>query len=149
MIRTRVLRRRKRIPAVMEALLFALDRFDHSEREIKPMIEKNTVVVSDRYIYSSLAYQGAAGLDLGWIMQINRFSLEPDLAIYIDVPFEVLASRMRDNRSVMENFQTQREVQSVYANLVRRGMLLRVDGNRPIQEVSKTILDLVLQRLRC
>jgi len=145
-IRMHVLRRQKRIPAVVEALLFAADRLDHAENVIKPMLEKRMIVVSDRYVYSSLAYQGAAGLDLEWIMEINRFSPVPDLAVYIDVPLEVLAKRIKGDRSVMEQLQTQREVQSVYTRLVRQGMLIPVDGNRPIEEVSKTILDLVLSR---
>jgi len=147
-IRMRVLRRRRRIPAVVEALLFAIDRFDHAEREIKPMLQEKMIVVSDRYVYSSLAYQGATGLDLQWIMEINKFSLVPDLAIYIDVPLEVLARRIKGDRSVMEHIRIQTEVQNIYLRLVREGTLTPVDGNRPVEEVSKTILELVLSRLR-
>ena len=147
-IRAQVLRRRKRVPSVIEALLFAADRYDHSEREIKPMLQDGIVVVSDRYVYSSLAYQGAAGLDLVWIREINRFSLVPDLAIYIDVPVTVLARRIKSNRSVMERTKTQRMVRNVYMRLVRERELIRVNGNRPVKEVSRNILDLVLNRLR-
>ena len=147
-IRAQVLRRRKRVPSVIEALLFAADRYDHSEREIKPMLQDGIVVVSDRYVYSSLAYQGAAGLDLDWIREINRFSLVPDLAIYIDAPVMVLARRIKSNRSVMERTKTQRMVRNVYMRLVRERELIRVNGNRPVKEVSRNILDLVLNRLR-
>jgi len=146
-IRMCVLRGRRRIPAVMEAILFAIDRLDHAEREIKPMLREKMVVVSDRYVYSSLAYQGADGLDLRWINEVNKFSPVPDLAIYLDVPLEVLAGRIKGDRSVMETLQIQKRVLSIYMKLIHEGRLILVDGNRPVEEVSRSILNLVLNRL--
>ena len=60
-------------------------------------------MVCDRYVYSTLAYQGAANLDLNWIEQINRFALVPDLALFLDVSPEVAIERMRyeSKRQVM------------------------------------------------
>ena len=52
----------KRLPTVAEALLFAADRIEHVENEIKPALAEGKMVICDRYIYSSLAYQGSAGL---------------------------------------------------------------------------------------
>lgn len=147
-IRRYVLQRRKRIPAVVEALLFAVDRIDHVETEIEPALESGKIVVSDRYVYSSLAYQGAAGLDVQWIEQINKMAPQPDLAIYMDVPPEVVAKRMRRKRSVMETIENQRRVREVYMKLVREGRLLLIDGNRPAKEVAQNILTLVLKRLK-
>ena len=63
----------KRVSVVVEALLFAADRFEHVESEVIPTLNKGKIVVSDRYIYSSLAYQGAAGLDLKWIEMVKEF----------------------------------------------------------------------------
>jgi dTMP kinase len=143
-----VLQRRKRIPAVVEALLFAVDRVDHVKTEIEPALESGKIVVSDRYVYSSLAYQGAAGLDVEWIEQINKMAPPPDLAIYIDVPPEVVVKRMRRKRSVMETLKNQRRVREVYMKLVREGRLLLIDGNRPAKEVAQNILTLVLKRLK-
>jgi len=148
LIRKIILHGRRRAPPVLEAVLFAADRFDHVEKEIKPALEEGKIVVSDRYLYSSLAYQGASGLDLDWIMEINRFALPPDLAIYIDVPVEVLAKRMGGKRSVMEWPRIQSEVRKVYLKLVEKGFLVPVDGNRPVEEVSREILSLVLERLK-
>jgi dTMP kinase len=48
-------------------LLFAADRFEHVEKEVIPALKEGKIVVSDRYVYSSLAYQGATGLNLDWI----------------------------------------------------------------------------------
>jgi dTMP kinase len=147
-IRRYVLQRKRRMPSVVEALLFAVDRVDHVEKEIKPALEKSKIVVSDRYVYSSLAYQGAAGLDLGWIEEINRLALPPDLAIYIDVPPEVVVKRIKRKKSVMERLETQRRVQEVYMKFVENGKLVPVDGNRMKDEVTKDILTVVLDFLR-
>ncbi|MGD8505941.1 MAG: dTMP kinase [Candidatus Bathyarchaeota archaeon] len=147
-IRRYVLQRKKRVPAVVEALLFAVDRVDHVESKIEPALESGKIVVSDRYVYSSLAYQGAADLDIGWIEQINRTALAPDLAIYIDVPPEIVVKRMRRRRSVMETLENLRKVRRVYMQLVHEGRLELVNGNRPTSEVAQSILAVVLKRLK-
>jgi len=147
-IRTYILQRKRRVPSVVEALLFAVDRFDHVEKEVKPALEEGKIVVSDRYVYSSLAYQGAAGLDIKWIEEINRLALTPDLAIYIDVPPEVVVKRMRRKKSVMERLGTQRRVRAVYMKFVEKGKLVSVDGNRRKNEVAKDILTVVLDFLK-
>jgi len=118
------------------------------EREIKPALKEGKIVVSDRYLYSSLAYQGAAGLDLNWIREINRLALTPDLAIYIDVPPETVFERIRRRRTVMEEMQTQRKVREVYMSLVKAGTLVLIDGNRPAEEVSKDTLSVVTDFLK-
>jgi dTMP kinase len=147
-IRQYVLQRKRRVPAVVEALLFAVDRVDHVESKIEPALESGKIVVSDRYVYSSLAYQGAAGLDIGWIKQVNSMALPPDLAIYIDASPEVVLKRMRRRRSVMETFENQRRVREVYMQMVREERLVLVDGNRPASEVAQNILAMVLKRLK-
>jgi len=147
-IRTHILQRKRRVPSVVEALLFAVDRVDHVEKEIKPALEKGKIVVSDRYVYSSLAYQGAAGLDLKWIKEINRLALPPDLAIYIDVPPEVVVKRIKRKKTVMERLETQLKVREVYMKFVENGRLVPVDGNRTKDEVAKDVLTVVLDFLK-
>ncbi len=147
-IRANVLQRKRRVPSVVEALLFAVDRVDHVEKEIKPALEEGKIVVSDRYVYSSLAYQGAAGLDLKWIEEINRLALPPDLAIYIDVPPEVVVKRIKRKKSVMENLETQKRVREVYMKFVDNGKLVSVDGNKRKNEVAKDILKIILDFLK-
>ena len=149
-IKRYVLHRRRRLPATVEALLFAADRVDHIEREVKPMLDEGKIVVLDRYLYSSLAYQGAAGLDLKWIMEINKMAPKPDLAIYLDVPVEVIMMRIqkRQRRSVMESLETQLKVREIYLKLVKEGYLLLIDGNRSIEEVSQDIRRIAVEALR-
>jgi len=147
LIRRYVLDRKKRVPIALEALLFAADRVDHVETEIKPALENGKVVVCDRYVYSTLAYQGAAGLDLKWIEVINRFTLVPDLALFLDVPPEVVVGRLKRKRSVMETPQNQQRVREVYMRMVKDGRLVLVDGNKPVGDVSRDILKVVLDFL--
>lgn len=147
-IRTSVLEGKKRVPRVIEALLFAVDRVEHLEKDVKPALKEGKIVISDRCVYSSLAYQGAAGLDLEWIEEINRMSLPPDLAIYIDVPPEVVIERIKRKKSVMEKLETQRKVREVYMKYVKDGKVVPVDGDRKKGEVEKSILEIVLNFLQ-
>lgn len=146
-IRKSVLQGKKRVPRVVEAVLFAVDRVEHLEKDVKPALEEGKVVVSDRCVYSSLAYQGAAGLDLEWIEAINRFALPPDLALYIDVPPEVVVKRIRRKKSVMERLETQRRVKEIYMKFVDNGKLLPIDGDRKKSEVEQNILNVILDFL--
>ena len=146
-IRKTVLQGKKRVPRVVEALLFAVDRVEHVEKDVKPALEEGKIVISDRCVYSSLAYQGAAGLDLEWIEEINRMALPPDLAIYIDVPPEVVLERIKRKKSVMEMLETQRKVQEVYMKYVENGKLVAVDGDKRKAEVTKNILTVILNFL--
>ncbi len=134
----------KRVSSIVEALLFAADRFEHVENEVVPALDEEKLVISDRYVYSSLAYQGAAGLSLEWIRKINEHAKRPDLAVFIDVEPETVVQRLKPTKSVMENLGTQRNVQKVYMKLVEKGELVRIDGNRSKQEVADDILTVVL-----
>jgi len=146
-IRSSVLEGEKRVPRVLETVLFAVDRVEHLEKMVKPALQQGKIVVSDRYIYSSLAYQGSAGLDVNWIKEINSFVLPADIAIYIDVPPEVVVKRIKRKKSVMEKLETQRKVQEVYMMFVNSGKLIRIDGDRPKVEVEQNILSLILEFL--
>ncbi|MBE0520479.1 dTMP kinase [Candidatus Bathyarchaeota archaeon] len=133
-----------RVSSIVEALLFAADRFEHVEKEVIPALNEGKLVVSDRYVYSSLAYQGAAGLDLKWIEKINEHAIRPDLAVFIDVEPETVIQRLKPKKSVMENLGTQRKVREVYVKFVEKGELVKIDGNNSKQEVADNILTVVL-----
>jgi dTMP kinase len=142
-IRECCLYKEKRLSAAAEALLFAADRVEHVENEIKPALAEGKLVICDRYIYSSLAYQGSTGLSLGWIRKINSYALQPDFAVFIDVPPERVLERLRRKKSVMEILETQRKVREVYLNFVKAGELVLIDGDKPIGEVADALFDKV------
>ncbi len=132
-----------RVPAVVESLLFAADRFEHVRYEIVPALDKARLVVSDRYLYSSLAYQGSAGLNIDWIREINAHAIRPDLAIFIDLDPEVVVQRLKPRKSVMETLENQRRVRELYMGFVEAGELARIDGADSIEEVSIEIFKAV------
>lgn len=86
------------MPDETEALLFAAARADHARNKIKPALDKGVIVICDRYIDSSVAYQGIArGLGADRIRTLSEWATEqlvPDFTIYMDVPAEHGAERM-------------------------------------------------------
>jgi len=132
-----------RLSSVVEALLFAADRVDHVQSEIVPALETGDVVISDRYVYSSLAYQGAAGLSLEWIQKVNSHALRPDIALFLDVDLGTVMKRLKPRKSVMENLETQERVRGYYLDLVKVGLLRRVDGNRVKSEIAEETFSIV------
>jgi dTMP kinase len=83
---------------VSEAFLFAAARADHVQNVIRPALQERKVVICDRYVDSSLVYQGyAGGLPLEFVSQINEMatgSLKPHRTIMLDLPFAVARERM-------------------------------------------------------
>ncbi len=143
-IRKQLLQGDNRVPLVVEAMLFAVDRFDHIQNEIKPLLKQGKTIVCDRYVYSSIAYQGASNLSPEWIREINKHAIKPNLAIYIDVSPEVVINRIRRKKSVMEKPDTQKEVRKIYLKLVEEKQLVMVNGNGSLTEVAKAIEKIVL-----
>ena len=146
-IRNRCLYGEKRVSTAVEALLFAADRVEHVENEVLPALNDGRLVISDRYVYSSLAYQGIAGLSIEWIEQINKHALKPDLAVLIDVDPKTVMRRLKPQRSVMENIETQQKVRDVYLKFVAKGKIVRLEGNRTKGEVAEALTNVVLKFL--
>jgi len=147
LIRKHVLTGKNRLSGVLEALLFAADRVDHSEREVVPALKADKVVVTDRYLYSSLAYQGATGLDLKWVEEVNRWAIKPDVTIYIDISPEIVLKRLKREKSIMETLQNQRRVREIYLKLVENYGLRVVDGNKSRRVVAQEIMNVVINFL--
>ncbi len=138
-IRDSCLYEKQRLPTEAEALLFAADRIEHMQTELKPALDEGKLVICDRYVYSSLAYQGNAGLSLDWIKTINARALQPDFSIFIDVPPERVIERLQRKKSVMETLETQQKVREVYMKYVEKGELVRIDGDKPIEAVAEEL----------
>lgn len=80
-----------------EALLYAASRAQHVEEKIKPYLDKGYVVISDRYVFSSLAYQGhSRGLGIEQVMNINEFAMNsvlPDITLFFDIKPDIALGR--------------------------------------------------------
>ena len=103
-----------------EALLFAAARADHVERTIRPALERGAVVLSDRFVDSSLAYQGVArGLGVEDVERVNMWATDgviPDLTIMLDLPTGT--STQRDGE--IDRIESEGEL---FQARVRRGLL--------------------------
>ena len=146
-IRKSYLYSEKRLSSVLEALLFAADRIEHVETEVLPALNQGKLVISDRYVYSSLAYQGAAGLSLDWIEKVNEHALQPDFAVFIDVDPKTVMHRLKPKKSVMENLETQQKVREIYLKFVEKGNLTRINGDQSKNEVAKELYAVVTKFL--
>jgi dTMP kinase len=135
------------------ALLFAADRRDHLRREIEPSLGAGVDVVSDRYLWSSLAYQ-AEEADRGWVATLARDVRPPDLTLLLDVDVAVAAERRRAAGRVVERYdhdETQARVAANYRALAAADpKAVVLDGNRPLDAVTRAVtdaLDALLARL--
>lgn len=147
-IRKGCLYEKTRLPTEAEALLFAADRIEHMQNEMAPALTDGKLVICDRYIYSSLAYQGSTGLSLDWIKTINARALQPDFSIFIDVSPEHVLERLQRKKSVMETLETQRKVREIYIKFVEKGELILIDGDKPTDLVFAELYSKVLSLLK-
>jgi len=129
------------------ALLFAADRADHSDDLIKAAIRADNVVVCDRYVWSSIAYQSVVLDDLDWVLRINARAEMPDLVVYVRVSPEVAKERRvaRDNRQdLYDDDKIQVAVAKSYDDMAKSGMcgcqVLVVDGEQNEDQVYSDIL---------
>jgi len=137
-----------RLTPETEALLFAADRFEHVKTVIEPALRRGRIVISDRYLYSSLAYQGAGGLEVDWIREMNRFAPKPDLGILLDILPEFSLQRVNRRKTVFENSDYLRKVRNIYLKLVEEEEeLVRIDADKPRKAVQAEIFSLVQKLL--
>jgi dTMP kinase len=122
-----------------EALLFAADRIEHS-KQIKEHLKNGIVVISDRYLHSSLAYQSAAGVDVDWIRSLNKGILNPDIVFLLDIDPKISLMRVNDrNRTIFEKKAYLIRVREKYLEFAKAGELVVVDASRSIEEVQKDV----------
>lgn len=133
-----------------EALLFAAARAELVEGVIRPALEAGRVVVSDRYLDSSLAYQGAArGLGGEEVARINHFAtggLEPDLTLLLELDISAAAARGAEaDRFESEGAALQRTVGRAYVELAAAapGRWRRIAADRSPADVHADVLDAV------
>jgi len=134
---------------IEDALLFAADRVEHLENVIKPELARGGIVVSDRYLESSIAYQGAEGVDVEWIQTINREALPPDLTIVLKV--DPAKSLGRKRFAKREKFETEIFLRKVAEILLSRASARNypvVSTDTSIEESQRKIRAIVSRYLK-
>ncbi|WP_371782104.1 dTMP kinase [Streptosporangium subroseum] len=143
------------LSARSEALLYAADRAEHVEKVIRPALYRGSMVISDRYVDSSLAYQGAGrALDRADVVRINTWAtggLVPDLTVLIDTPPSVGLARLGGAADRIEaeplefHERVRREFRSLAAAEPDRYVV--IDGTLPQDQISLLIHDRVRELL--
>jgi dTMP kinase len=131
-----------------EALLFAAARADLVERVVAPALTEGKVVIADRFIDSSLAYQGVArGLGVEEVERISLWAtagLVPSLTFFIEVDVEVAVARGVEENDRFEDAgaELQRAVAGAYASIAEGApeRVVRIDGARAVDEVAADVL---------
>lgn len=130
-----------------EALLYAASRRQHLVEKVLPALEEGKIVLCDRFVYSSLAYQGCGrhiGMDA--VMEINRFAIEghmPDKTLFLDVPVERglarLESRAFKDRLDVETVQFHKDTYEGYQKVLQqyKDTMIVVDASKPVEEVME------------
>jgi dTMP kinase len=134
-----------------EALLFAAARAELVSEVIKPALDDGKIVVSDRFLDSSLAYQGGArGLGVEEIERVNEFAtagVRPDVTILLDLPPAVAAERagVEVDRFEREGAALQERVRDAYEELAAREpeRWVRIAADRDPDEIHRDVLAVV------
>jgi dTMP kinase len=157
----RVLGEVDRVAPLTEALLFAASRAEHVQRVIRPGLAAGQVVVCDRYIDSTVAYQGyGRGLPLDTIARLNRFATDgvlPDLTLVLDLDVAEGLRRVRARQGALAACDPFERLAIEFHERVRKGYwairdrepdrVALVDADRPVPVVAAEIAQLVAHRL--
>ncbi|CBW53770.1 Thymidylate kinase [Mycoplasma mycoides subsp. capri LC str. 95010] len=150
----------KDMDAWTEALLFIASRNQHLQKVIKPALEKNIIVISDRFIDSTSAYQGSArniGVDVvSEVQQIVLKNCLPDLTLFFDVSFSEAEKRMQirgessKNRLDKEKSDFKQKVYQGYLELVKNNpkRIKVIDANQDIDQVYNQAIKIILEKLK-
>ena len=142
-----------------EALLYAASRRQHLVEKVWPALKEGKIVICDRYLDSSLAYQGGArGLGVDNILNVNLFATEntfPDLTLLFDITPEeglkrISANASREvNRLDLEKLEFHHKVRDTFLALAKRypERFVIIDASKSREEVAKATLDAIMSRL--
>ena len=142
-----------------EALLYAASRRQHLVEKVWPAIKEGKIVICDRYLDSSLAYQGGArGLGVDNILNINLFATEntwPDLTLLFDLDPQIGLNRISSNsnrevnRLDLEKIEFHNKVRNTFLELASRykNRYVIIDASKSKEEVANQTVEAILSRL--
>lgn len=144
-----------------EALLYAAARRQHLVEKIIPALEAEKVVICDRFVDSSLAYQGVArGIGVSEVAEINQFAtgnLSPDLTLYLDVEAHIGLERINQNkqnrqfdRLDQETLEFHEKVRSAYLDIAKdqSERIVQIDASQEVEKVVEECYQTILKKIR-
>lgn len=148
----------KLLSSSTEALLYAASRAQHFDELIKPALDNEMIVLCDRFIDSSLVYQGIArNLGIDSVLTINKFAISdamPDLTIFFDLKPEIGLERiaLSDNREInrldLEDLSFHNKVYQGYLDLYEsnRKRIVRIDASKAIDDVFMDTIKVIEEK---
>ena len=147
-----------KINNISELFLFAAARADHVQKVIKERLKDNKIIICDRYIDSTLAYQGYAGrLDLDLVEVVNKISIGeiyPDLTFILDIdPTQgierALGENNKETRFEEKDIIYHKKIRDGYMDIARDNpnRCVVINGTNDIEQISKKILELTLNKI--
>ncbi|WP_025020446.1 dTMP kinase [Ligilactobacillus equi] len=145
--------------AKTEALLYAAARSQHLEENILPALKENKLVLCDRFVDSSIVYQGRArGLGMDVVAQLNEFAtdkLSPELTIYFDVDprvglARIVAGRTNEvNRLDQEDLSFYDDVRAAYQELAQKypDRIVTINANQELEQVVADVFKVLAKRV--
>ncbi|MFS0562801.1 dTMP kinase [Terribacillus sp. 179-K 1B1 HS] len=143
-----------------EALLYAAARRQHLVEKVWPALKKGMIVLCDRFVDSSLAYQGyTRGLGMEEVMEINRFAVEttmPDLTLFFDISPKAGLARISENKSREQN-RLDLEALSFHESVYEGYQILReqykdryvtLDASKPLADVAEHAVQAIMAFLQ-
>lgn len=141
---------RGQVTPEQELELFLQDRRQHVETCILPALNEGSIVLTDRYYFSTAAYQGAAGLDPVEIFARHDFAPEPDMVLLLtQTPADSVARIHTHRGEALNDFEQQDQLEKVAALFASfdHGCIVSIHAARPIAEVQASIREAVLPLL--
>lgn len=147
-----------KIDNISELFLFAAARTDHVQKVIKKSLKDNKIVICDRFIDSTLAYQGYAGnLDLDIVKEVNKISIGeiyPDITFIFDIdPTQgierALGENNKETRFEEKDIMYHKKIRDGYLSIARDNAqrCVVINGANDIEQISKKILELTLDKI--
>ena len=135
----------RRLSLEKELEAFIEDRKEHIQDKIRPALEEGKVVILDRYLYSTIAYQGVRSDSIDELeAKVKESALAPDATFIIDIDPKIAAIRITDRDGApneFEKLEDQINIRAVFNTLCEHDSSLTViDGDRPINEVHEEIV---------
>jgi len=132
-----------------ELELFIKDRKEDIKNNIKPALEAGQIVILDRYFYSTLAYQGARGLDMNEIRaKHDKFVIKPDIVFILDVPVSQALKRIACRPVIYSLFEDPEYLEKVRKNFLRLkdSECYFLDGRQPPEAISRQVWQTLTRR---
>jgi len=127
--------------------LFIKDREDHLRNTILPFLNKSNdheanIVISDRYYYSTIAFQATQGLDMNMLIEINKEFLKPEVAFILDIKPEVALERIKTRKKEkFEQIEFMNKLREKFLELPKflKDNIVIIDGSKTLEEVFEEI----------